>query len=460
MLLLLNERRRNPDASAALWLPTLWIVISGSRPIAGWFEASTLSSGESAEAGSPIDRWTLIILILLALRVLSRRKFEWSKILKDNSWLVLLYLYLALSILWSDYPFTSFKRWIRLAGAIPIASVVLSEASPLKAMASVFRRTAYILIPFSVLLIKYFPDLGRQYNRWTGELMWTGVADQKNGLGLICALSAFFFLWTFFRDWRANALLKTKSRTLADALVLATAILLLRGPGGSYSATSATVLILGTTSMLLLHRSRNNLRPMAHLLFLAILLLLICLPFVTSLISTSSSILGRDESFTGRTDIWRLALDEAARHRILGAGFGSYFGIQNEHNEFWARFNLNTGHNGYLDVYVELGIVGVALLLAFLLAHYRRVLRQLTHARDWGVFGLSLTLMWLLYNVTESDFIKTSSYFWNTMVFLTVVFSAPILSSNVSAPVWPSRPWREVNPCLQVELPAHDHCPM
>lgn len=87
-VLLFIERKQNPAASHALWVPTIWMLISGSRPVGAWFELNV--SVGSVEAGSPLDRLVLSILILLALLVLFKRKTEWSRILKDNSWLILL----------------------------------------------------------------------------------------------------------------------------------------------------------------------------------------------------------------------------------------------------------------------------------------------------------------------------------------------------------------------------------
>jgi len=64
--------------------------------------------------------------------------------------------------------------------------VIVSEVNPRQSLASLLRRCAYVLIPFSVVLIKYYPALGRQYGRWSGIEMWIGVTNQKNSLGILC----------------------------------------------------------------------------------------------------------------------------------------------------------------------------------------------------------------------------------------------------------------------------------
>jgi exopolysaccharide production protein ExoQ len=425
--LLRIERGRNLEASGALWVPTFWLLLCGSKPLGRWFGSDAILTVGTEEAGSLADRLVLSILIIFALLILYRRKIEWSLILKDNFWLILLFLYLGSSVLWSDFPFVSFKRWMRLCGAIPIALVVLSERSPFKALESAFRRCAYVLIPFSLLLIKYFPDFGVEYSR-EGTKMWVGVASQKNSLGVICALSAFLILWTFLRDWRAGAFLKTRSQAFSEGLVLALAMYLLIGFRGVYPATAIGFLIVGVGSLTLLYKMKNNVRHMATFLVLMVVVGLLCLAFGDSLVPTVTSAFNRNESFTGRSDIWRAVLDVASRNPLLGVGYGGYWGLQDE--RIYSTLGVREAHSGYLDVYLEVGIVGIMLLVAFLLAHHRRALRELNHAYDWGLFGICLLMMTLIHNFTESNFLRTSNYFWNVTVFLTIVLSAPCLHGN------------------------------
>lgn len=419
IVLLVIERKRNPEASWALWVPTFWMLIVGSRPVGLWFGYNL---GDTEEAGSFLDRLVLSILIVLALLILFRRKIEWSRILKDNFWLIFLYLYLASSILWSPFPYVSFKRWIKLSGAIPMALVVLSEQSPLKALESVLRRSAYVLIPFSLLLVKYFARLGVQYHHVTGGPMWVGVSTQKNPFGLMCAISVFFMFWAFIRDWRTKDLLKNKSRVLSEALVFFIAVRLLLGSAFSYSATAMGMLIVGISLLLVLHRKKNLVRFIANVVVFAVPIALLSLHFSELLGISFTSILGRDSTFTGRTTIWASVSEVASRNPWFGVGFGGYWGLAN-----WATSSITVeAHNGYLDVYLNIGMVGIVLLLAFLLAHFRRVLRELNHSYDWGVFGICSLVMLLLANYTEGSFLG-ANFMWSIPVFLTIVFSAPFL---------------------------------
>ncbi len=429
IVLLYIERRRNQEASLALWVPTFWMLISASRAIGRWFEGGVLWTDADIETGSALDRLVLGILIVVALLTLVKRKIDWSRILKDNFWLILVFLYAGISILWSEIPFVSFKRWFRSTGDILMALVILSERMPHQALESVLKRCAYVLVPFSLLLAKYFPYLGRSYGRWSGVEMWTGVATTKNGLGQLCALSAFLLIWALLREWRQGNLFKTRSQAFGDALVLAIGLILLRGPGGSSSATSVAILIVGIAILLLLYRNENIARYVArHLKVFAGSLTLMYLLFYDSVVSIVAPLFGRDETLTDRVTIWRPLLDFASLNPVLGVGYGGFYAPGNRELEelFTPQFILAQAHNGYLAVYVELGIGGIVLLAVFLLAYCGRVRRELDHAFEWGVFGICFLPMSLLYNNTEASFLQ-GGYLWSTLVFLTVVFSAPSL---------------------------------
>ena len=76
--------------------------------------------------------------------------------MKNNIWILVLFLYLGISILWSDFMGVSFKRWIRATGDLVMALVVLTEPAPYEAIKTLINRCAIVLIPLSLLFIKYF----------------------------------------------------------------------------------------------------------------------------------------------------------------------------------------------------------------------------------------------------------------------------------------------------------------
>lgn len=360
---------------------------------------------EAAE-GSPLDRMVLMILMLCAVGTISvRNRRGFSRIMNDNAGIILLFIYMLLSVVWTDNPFVSLKRCVKSGGPILLAITILSESKPLDALASIFRRCAYILIPLSLVLVKYFPEYGRAYHHWSGVEMWTGVTTHKNSLGQVCALSSFFLLWDMLRTNPSGGRLRTKMHVYADIFVLAIAIYLLLGPGaGAYSATSIFICVLGVMTFIVLLYNQVLARWLVGNLRMVIVMLA-GLYFLLADVMTAlvAEMFGRNEDLTGRaTEIWPLVLEAAARHPILGAGYGGFWGLGGDLSKSLA---LEQAHNGYLDVYLELGIVGLIVLSIFFLNFCGKVKREcLCHDFEWGLLGLCYLLMMLVYNLSETAF--------------------------------------------------------
>src|ERR1043166_3370696 len=225
LFLLRQEIKEAKDVSMAVWLPTLWVLLIASKPLGVWFQ----TTGD-ADYGSPLDRMALSVIFLLGIFILLRRQFAIRNLFVENIWVVLLLGYMLVSILWSDIAFISLKRWSRELIAFVMGLVVASEPKPRPAIESVLRRSCYILIPVSLLLIKYYPIYGVQFGRWSGLRMWIGVAQQKNGLGRLCMISAFFLFWALFRtrgrvSWKSTDFIQPSQVTIrSDIIVLLIAL--------------------------------------------------------------------------------------------------------------------------------------------------------------------------------------------------------------------------------------------
>ena len=187
---------RQAGVSAALWIPLVWLLIVSSRPVSVWMGSSGSDADQQLD-GSPLDSLIFLALIVAGATVLCRRHVDWRMLFRRNPWLFIFFIYLGISVLWSDYTFVAFKRWIKDLGNIVMVLVVLSDDNPIKALRFLLARCCYVLLPLSVVLIKYFPGLGRFYDVWVGAAFNTGVSTDKNMLGMTlfgCSLSLVWML--------------------------------------------------------------------------------------------------------------------------------------------------------------------------------------------------------------------------------------------------------------------------
>src|SRR6185295_18613016 len=88
---------------------------------------------------------------------------------------------------------------------------------------------------------------------------------------------------------------------------------------------------------------------------------------------------------------------------LCGAGFESFF-LGSRLDTLWARhwWHPNEAHNGYLETYLTLGWIGVALLACMVLAGYRNALRTYVKNPDLGSLQIAFFFVALIYNLTES----------------------------------------------------------
>src|SRR5205807_6390504 len=114
------------------------------------------------------------------------------------------------SALWSDFTFICLKRWFRDLGSYLTVLVILSDRPPLEATRTVLRRVCYLLIPLSILLIKYYPEISLQYDPCSGVAEYVGPATSKNMFGVACSISGIFFFWDTVTRWSDRKQLQTK----------------------------------------------------------------------------------------------------------------------------------------------------------------------------------------------------------------------------------------------------------
>jgi O-antigen ligase len=139
-----------------------------------------------------------------------------------------------------------------------------------------------------------------------------------------------------------------------------------------------------------------------------------------------------DTSFTGRTDIWRFALQSLQPRLATGYGFASFWGssaIQNlPEGKEWAGFAAHS-HNGYLDTALGMGLPGLALLIAALVMKPLRDFQNADEGGNNGPLTMAFLRVWLFgiyLSSMESFFLDRADAMWVT--FLVAVFGLHYLA--------------------------------
>ena len=415
--LFILDRDRKSRTSGALWIPVVWMLIAGSRPVSLWFQTgNSLTSAEKVNIESnPVNVVVFSALLAVGVIVLAGRAARVSRLLQADWPIPLFFIYCAISAVWSDYPGASFRHWIRSLGDPAMVLIVLTESEPPAALKRIFTRTGFLLVPLSVLLIKYYPNLGRAYSN-DFELMYTGVTDHKNSLGGICFVFGLGFSWSLLEHYRSKEEFHRSRRLLAHGAILATTMWLL---WMANSVTSSSCFAIGAILFAATSLSVHGRRVVVmHTLVAALVSAYFFALFLDSggVLVTS---LGRNPSLTGRTEIWSQVL-KMAGNPVVGTGFESFW-LGDRLKEFWDNntgSQINEAHNGYLEVYLNLGWIGVALLAALIVKGYHNIVSSFHRDIHLGGLRLGYFVAMMVYNFTEAGF-RMSSFTWIFLLLLT-----------------------------------------
>jgi len=299
-----------------------------------------------------------------------------------------------------------------------------------------------VLLPLSVLLIKYYPGMGIHYDQWIGRPEYVGVTTSKNMLGALCLITGLFFFWDTVRRWPARRVPETKRILTINIIFIAMTLWLINL---SNSATSRTCLFIGCAIIILAHTRWAKMNPRRVLVAIPVAVATyLLLDFAFDLSSFVAELLGREQTLTGRTGMWN-ALLAVPNNPVLGAGYQSFW-LGDRLTTVWKSLDvvfLNEAHNGYLEMYLNLGLFGLVLLGLFMASAYRIVSRQLNSSAHFASLSLALWSILMFYNITEVAF--GGSLLWFSLLLLTTVVprvgaEMPLESKNPVTKKWIQHP--------------------
>lgn len=417
------NREKEVHTSAALWIPVLWFFIASSRNVSQWLQYSS-AGGDQYLEGSPLDRAVLSGILALGVGVLFSRGRRIGKLLRSNGPVLLYFLYCGVSVLWSDFPDVSFKRWFRASGDVVMVLIVLSDPDWLAAIRRLLTRVGTVVVPMSILFIRYFPQMGRAYTR-AGAPTWTGVATDKNGLGMICLVFGLMFIFRFLQVLKGEAGTGKRRLLLANgSLIVMTCYLLWE----ANSATAFACFFLACLPMILTYLFRFARKPA---IVSSLVLTALVVPISAMFLGVGSNLvqdLGRNSTFTGRTIIWHSAFG-LVHNPLLGTGFESFWvGPRQKEMMRLIDQGVNQAHNGYIEIYLNLGYVGLILLAFLLLTGYRRIAKSVRMQTNAGNLRLAYFIVAIVYNLSEAGF-KMMHPVWITLLLATMVEPETPLSS-------------------------------
>ena len=371
--------------------------------------------------GNPFDRTILSILIIFSIYILLKRNIEWRSIFKKNVMIFLWFLFCGISILWSDFAMVSFRRWVKITGLLLSVLIVHTETEPIEAVKIIMKRFAYFLIPISILIIIYFPKIGIEYYTDTEAVNYKGVTYDKNQLAQICAISIIFFIYNIITMRRIKKTPNDKKEILIQVLFLILTIYLfsILDSATSLGALFISIIIFIALGFKVLKKYIKHF----EIFIFAALIIGFILQDSFNIIGMFAASQGRNLTFTDRTFIWKSLLSFNI-NPMIGVGYGSFW-LGNRLLTLWGMlgYEPSQSHNGYLNVYLELGVVGLCLLIGVIYFTFLNIKKSsLFDDFDYVRFRMAIFVFALIHNIMESSF-GMNTLIW--FVFLLIAVDIP-----------------------------------
>jgi O-antigen ligase len=189
---------------------------------------------------------------------------------------------------------------------------------------------------------------------------------------------------------------------------------------------------LGVMVMLALGRPNLNRRRIGTY---AIVIIVFCaaMEWMFGISSLAIKLLNRDPTLTGRVFLWQQAAS-LQPNPLLGAGFESFW-LGERLKRMWAIhwWHPNEAHNGYIEIYLNLGIIGCVLMLGVFLSTFWKCRRAFLTNFELGRLRLAFLAAILIYNWTEAAFKALHPVFF----LLFIVFVDYPTAQSADAPEWP-----------------------
>ncbi len=417
-----NTPTRN---SPALWVPIVWIALASSRSVSQWFGIDTPAGTDlsvlATVEGSPADAAVIGVLLLIGIVILLGRRKETTAYLRVITPILVYSVYCFLSVAWAPNHIPALKRWTKDVGDVVMVLIVTTDVLPLVAVRRLYSRVCFILFPLSICLIE-FTDLGR-FVAADGTVYNTGVTTNKNMLGLMAYVLSLGVLWNV-RWLFVDRDEPNRSRRLAGEAVLlgfGLTLLLL-----SHSSTSLACFLIGGGLMLVTSLPAIGKRPSRVHLLCGLLVLAGVGGYFLGGSGHVVSALGRGGDLSGRTDMWA-AMFPAVSNPMIGVGFDSFWSSPNavifHHNlnvlHWFHSERINEAHNGYIEVYLNLGWMGVCSIAVILITGCWRAGNAFGRSRELGGLMLAYIISGAIYSITEAGF-RTLSPMW-IFILLAVV---------------------------------------
>ena len=372
--------------------------------------AAATSAGQTLAEGNVRNQAVYGLAYLVTFLLFLRNRVPVVAILAKAWPLAALIGFTVLSAAWSEYPSVTIRRSVGLVGTTAVGLYLGWRLEP-KALIVLLGRVCAICMVFSLLIVLLMPERGiMDQGNLAGN--WRGMYRHKNILGVTAAVSVVCMFFAaraqggFSRFWLA---------------MIGISVLNILG---SSSATALTSL-LGMAGIYWLFTWRSIARSlkMAAAVVAGAGAALLVLSGIVDLDALMRSV-GKSADLTGRWPLWTTLVQTSGEHTFLGQGYGAFWLASNPVViQIWSDryFMPIDAHNGILNIYLDLGLIGCLLFaLWYGVSAYLSLHRLDRKDSPEGGFLFALLVLFAIYSVSEAIFLRGNGFLWLLLVVVGV----------------------------------------
>jgi exopolysaccharide production protein ExoQ len=378
--------------------------------------------GGGSPGGSLMNqlKYGLIWFIFLAILVPVYKHI--IRLFIRNKLMLLLCFLPLLSTIWSQDPGKTARAGLSVVLSSAFAAYLSVKFTPARLM-RLLMLLGWVALIVSLFLAVFMPQYGLNHRSGSaGE--WEGMFPGKN----VCAMQLFFLLFPAIYLEPVNDLERI-GRFLYIGLAL--------GEIAMTRSATAIIMLVALALYVIITRLVFKLRSQD-----SIPVALIAGTTVIGIAATAFqyrnvifALVGKDPTLTGRTSIWGAILVSVMKQPLLGYGYGSFWtSLTGESANVILAIGWVMGyaHNGFLQILLDVGWLGLILLLVVTAGTFRAAFKcfvlHRTAAVQWYIGVLCFVL---LYNMDEASLLSTFNLSW--VMFLVCSFNLRELAREPSA---------------------------
>jgi len=328
------------------------------------------------------------------------------------------------SVAWSVHPDLTIRRGTGYILSILVAALLTVRFDAIERMRILSASFAISAIG-SVIFVAIRPEWAIM-NIDSLEGNWRGVFPHKTSLGLVMAVAVFTELYLLIAD-------RGRPRWRFALLGLYLALVALSHSATGLSMSVAFAVSAGIHWLWIRHRVLGQ----GALLVVGLnALVLICFLWIDP--ELPFGLIGKDAGLTGRTELWDVVLDSIDERPLFGHGFQAMWGVDDaltiRANRLTGDWGVKGSHNAYLEVCLELGLVGLFVLVSIIAAGLRRGLRCCSgQAPRLGWFSVTFFLVAAASGLTELTLGLNQDIIWLVLTMLVMSCGPGVVGREAEA---------------------------